>query len=129
MAKYYIQCGPIQTVLTAESTEKAALAALDRTLQTHLWIYDDPGLSEQDRHAHVMLEALCHLDPTLHISEKGFDRADAQSLDTQETVDRWHRLMVGMRRLFAVAGLPPRSMAEVATATQATSGAAPRRPR
>ena len=126
MPKYYVQCGPIQTVLLADSVEHAALCALDLTLQNHLWIYDDPGLGEQDRHDHLMLEALMHLDVTVRVSERGFDRPDAFLVGTPEVVENWHALMVGMSRLFVAAGLPPRSMQAVAE-THAATGASPRR--
>lgn len=126
MAKYYVQCGPIRTILLADSIEQAAMSALDRTLQAHVWIYDDPQLSARDCHEHLMLEALLHLDPTLRISERGFDRDDAQLVGTPETVERWHSLMVGMQRLFIVAGLPARSIAEVAR-TKASAPASRRR--
>ena len=114
MAKFYIQCGSIEVVLTADSVEQAALSALDRSLQQHLWIYDDEGLSEEDRRMHLMLEALLHLAPTIKISEKGFDRPDASQVGTPETVEHWHQLMVGMNRLFVAAGLAPRPMASIA---------------
>ena len=73
MSKFYVQCGPIQAIFEADSVEQAALSGLDRTLQAHLWIYDDPGLSEQDRRNHLMLEALMHLDPVVRISEQRDD--------------------------------------------------------
>ena len=129
MSKYYVQCGPIRVLLTATSLEQAALSALDRTLQVHLWIYDDPGLTETDCRDHLMLEALCHLDPTIRVSERGFDRADACEIGTPETIDRWHRLMVGMNRLFLAAGLAPRPMVAVATGDAMTAVPAPRLPR
>ena len=114
MAKYYVQCGSTRCVLTADSLEQAALSAMDRSLQAHLWIYDDPDLDEQDCRDHLMLEALLHLDPSIRISEQGFDRADAAELGTPDTIARWHRLMVGMSRLFVAAGLPPRRMSDIA---------------
>jgi hypothetical protein len=129
MPKFYVQCGPIQTILIADSLEQAALSGLDRTLQTHLWIYDDPGLNERDCRDHLMLEALCHLQPLVRVSERGFDRADAQLIGTPETIDRWHRLMAGMNRLFIAAGLAPRSMAAVATSAAGDVGFRPRQPR
>lgn len=129
MPKYYVQCGPIQTILNSDSSDQAALAALDRTLQSHLWIYDDRGLTEQECRDHLMLEALFHLEPTIRVSERGFDRADAELVGTPETVDCWHRLMVGMNRLFIAAGLPPRAMAFVASDSPMQESASPRRPR
>ena len=115
MSKYYVQCGPIEVILNAESEDQAAMAALDRALQNHLWIYDDPGLTDLDRKWHLMLEALFHLDPVIRISEQGFDRADAMRIGTPETVDLWHRLMTGINRLFVAAGLPPRVISSLAS--------------
>ncbi len=129
MSKFYVQCGPIQAILEADSVEQAALSGLDRTLQNHLWIYDDPGLSEQDRRNHLMLEALLHLEPVVRISEQGFNRIDAHLVGTPETIDNWHRLMVGMNRLFIAAGLPPRTMSAVAASPTPEAATLPRRPR
>ena len=129
MPKFYVQCGPIQTILTADSASLAASGALDRTLQEHLWIYDDPDLTEQDQHDHLMLEALMHLDPTIRVSEQGFDRHDFESIGTPETVEHWHQLMIGMSRLFVAAGLAPRSMSQVAGSTKNRSRTSPRSPK
>ena len=129
MPKYYVQCGPIQTILLADSVDHAATCALDSTLQNHLWIYDDPGLSEQNQHDHLMLEALMHLDATVRISERGFDRPDAFVVGTPEAVESWHALMVGMNRLFVAAGLAPRSMQSMAQSTAADSSSLRRCPK
>lgn len=118
MAKFYVQCGPVELVLIADSIRQAALAAIDKSLQTHVWIYDDAGLSHQDRRDHLMIEALMHLEPTIRISEKGFNRTDAAIVGTPETIDAWHRLMIGMNQLFIAAGLAPRTMAAVAGVTE-----------
>lgn len=128
MPKFYVQCGPVEVILAAESVSCAALAALDRMLGQHLWIYDDAGLSDHDRHAHLMIEALLHLDPVVRISECGFDREDAQTVGTPETVEMWHGLMTGMNRLFVSAGLMPRNMAAMAGVGEPLSWAS-RRPR
>jgi Holliday junction resolvasome RuvABC ATP-dependent DNA helicase subunit len=108
---------------------RASLEAIDESLQNHLWIYDDPGLSELDCRNHLMLEALFHLDPTLSVSEQGFDRSDATLLGTPEVIDRWHRLMTGMNRLFVAVGLSPRTMNTVAGSDAVTSDLVLRSPR
>ena len=129
MPKFYVQCGPIEIILTASSVENAAMSAIDRSLQSHAWIYDDSGLSMSDCHDHLMLEALLHLEPTIRVSEKGFNRQDAATVGTPETIDSWHKLMVGMRRLFVAAGLTNRSMASVASSQDNSSAVFPRQPR
>ena len=105
MAKFYVQCGQTDLVLTSDSTESAALAMIDRLLEPHRWIYDDPNLGEMECQQHLMLEALMHLPTEILISQQGFDRSDAQSISVPETIQMWHALMVGIRRLIVRAGL------------------------
>ncbi len=126
MAKFYVQCGWIRLVLTTDSAESAALAVMDRALQPHLWIYDDPGLSERDCRTHLMLEALLHLPTEIRISERGFESDQACFVSVPETVDAWHRLILGMRRLFAEAGLR-RTAAVLAGAGAIKNAVEPRR--
>jgi hypothetical protein len=127
MAKYYVQCGPVELVLEADTCEKAALAAIDHALQSHLWIYDDEQLTESDCQDHLMLEALLHMEPMIKVSERGFHRNDAVEIGTPEMVQHWHQLMIGMRRLFVIAGLEKRTMAAVASDTHAAASNACRR--
>ena len=129
MAKFYVQCGPIETILIADSAEQAAMAAIDHSLQAHLWIYDDPQLNEADCREHLMLEALLHLAPSVRVSERGFNRRDAIEFGTPESVISWHKLMVGMRKLFVAAGLTNRSMASVAGSSFGTAATCPAKPR
>ncbi|QDT12147.1 hypothetical protein [Planctomycetes bacterium K23_9] len=129
MAKFYVQCGPVQIVLQADTVEKAALAAIDHALQSHIWIYDDQDLTESDCQDHLMLEALLHLEPSIRVSEQGFDRKDALHTGTPEMIQHWHQLMVGMRRLFVIAGLESRTMADVASDQAPTPAVGPQLPR
>jgi hypothetical protein len=114
MSKFYVQCGPIEVVLSAATAEQAAMVAIDSALQSHLWIYEDEGLSDVQRRDHLMIEALLHLDSTIQVSEQGFDRSDAELVGTPETVDQWHRFMTQVNRLYVEAGLPCRSIRSVA---------------
>ena len=111
MPKFYAQCGPLSVVLSADSPEQAALSVLDQNLQNHLWIYDDLDLDEQLQQDYLMVEALLYLDPSIRISEQGFDRGDAIELGVPEVVLRWHALMACLHALVADAGLAPRSLA------------------
>jgi hypothetical protein len=129
MSKFYVQCGATELVLSSDSSDSAALAMIDRLLSPHLWIYDDPGLSEFECRQYLMLEALMHLPTEIRISQQGFGRTDAETRSVPETIQSWHGLMVGMRRLFSEAGLR-RSVAVLAGA-RAIDGvvAPPRLPR
>ncbi len=129
MAKYYVQCGAIRQVLAAKGVEQAALALIDVALQPHLWIYDDPTLSDADRRDHVMLEAMLHLGSTIQVNERGFDRQDAFVLGTPEIILQWHALIVSVTRLLVDAGLVTRNESSVAALPSSASSSDPRLPR
>lgn len=105
MAKFYVQCGQTELVINSDALDSAALAMIDRILAPHLWIYDDPELSEMECRQHLMLEALMHLPTEIRVSEQGFGREDAATISVPETIQSWHALMVAVRRLFCEAGL------------------------
>lgn len=108
MAKFYVTCGSRQLVLDADSPRAAALAMIDRRLGEHLWIYDDAGLSEQDRRDHLVIESLLHLPTEVIVSERGPGSGEAGSFGVPDLIDEWDRLMTAVTRLFAAAGLSPR---------------------
>ena len=128
MAKYYVQCGSIRQIRSADCQQQAAVSLVDEALQAHLWIYDDPTISDDDCRDHLMMEALLHLDSVIRVSEKGFDRVDAELVGTPETIQHWHALMVAVAKLLVEAGLRSRSVSSVAT-TETTSAQIPRLPR
>jgi len=114
MAKYYVQCASYSLIIDAADAAAAAMHLIDTAMQPHLWIYDDSGLSQQDRHDHLMLEALLHLGPEITVSEQGFHRPDARRVGTPDTVSAWHRTMAGVSNLLVSVGLVPRSLRQLA---------------
>lgn len=105
MAKYYVQCGHRSVILEAMDSQAAAMHLMDLAMQPHGWIYDDAGLSNADRHAHLAIEALLTMAPEIHVSEQGLDRSDAISHGTPEILLLWHQTMTSLSRLFRSAGL------------------------
>ena len=114
MPKFYVQCGPATRIVQAESAVQAGMSLIDQALQPHLWIYDDPNLTTAQCEDHLMMEALLHLDADISVSEQGFGRSDAMMIPTHELIVRWHKLIVGMQRLFVIAGAGSRRVSEIA---------------
>ncbi|QDS96660.1 hypothetical protein FF011L_54720 [Roseimaritima multifibrata] len=108
MSKFYIVCGSHSLVITAPSADQAALRLIDEVLAPHIWIYDDPDLSNQDRLDHLTLEALLHMEPEVMVSQRGLGRDEAGRFEVPNMIRDWHRLMTGVSRLFVAAGLAPR---------------------
>ncbi len=99
MAKYYIQSGTLRSIVDTDELQKAALWAVHRVMQQIAPIYDDCTLTPEQKEDCAMLEGLLVLDSTIRISEQGFDRDDAISIDTFEAVQHWHQLMIALDRL------------------------------
>lgn len=108
MSKFYVVCGSQSLVITAPTAQHAAMRLMDEAMAAHMWIYDDAGLSEQDRRDHLVLEALLHLGSSVQVSERGLGHGDAGTFGVPELLEQWHRLMTGISRLFVAAGLVPR---------------------
>ena len=110
MGKFYVQCGNRSIIVNAIDSEAAAMHLMDLAMAAQVWIYDDAGLSDGDRHAHLAIEALLNLAPEIRVSERGLDRADAMSFGTPEILTLWHQTMVSLSKLFRSAGLVPKGL-------------------
>jgi len=99
MAKYYVQSGTLKAVISAESEDRAALWVVHRAMQQIMPIYEDQDLTAQQKCDTVMVEGLIVLDPTIRMSEVGFDRDDAAVAETFEVVAEWHQLMIALEKL------------------------------
>ncbi|XZE54138.1 hypothetical protein SH139x_000087 [Planctomycetaceae bacterium SH139] len=99
MAKYYIQSGTLRATLAAEDSRRAALWAVHQAMQQVLPVYDDPDLTAQQKSDHAMVEGMFVLEGKIKLSEQGFDRDDAELVDTFDVVIEWNKLMVALDRL------------------------------
>lgn len=99
MAKYYIQSGTIRTVVSADDSEKAALWTVHKTMQQVVPVYDDVELTADEKNDVAMVQGVMVLGDTMQISERGFDRDDAEQRDTFELIAHWHQLMIALARL------------------------------
>lgn len=110
MAKFYVECGHRWVIVEAMDADAAAMHLMDLAMKPQMWIYDDAGLSDGDRHAHLAVEALLTLAPEIQVSEQGLGREDAVKFGTPEVLSAWHKTLAGLNRLLRSAGLPPRSL-------------------
>ncbi len=110
MGKFYVQCGNRNVIVNAIDSEAAAMHLMDLAMSPQVWIYDDAGLSDGERHAHLAIEALLTLAPEIRVSEQGINRTDAIFLGTPEVLTLWHQTMVSLSKLFRSAGLVPKGL-------------------
>ncbi len=108
MSKYYVECGSQSLVTTASCAQHAAMRLIDEAFGTHVWIYEDEQLTEQERRDHLVLEALLHLGTSVSVSERGHGRTDAGTFEVPELIDQWHKLMTGLSKMFSDVGLAHR---------------------
>lgn len=99
MAKYYVQSGSVKMVMDASDVGGAALWAVHSSLSELSFIYENDEFTEDERVDQVMMQALIELEPTITVSELGFNRADSVHLETYEVAMQWHQLAQAMKRL------------------------------
>jgi hypothetical protein len=99
MAKYYVESGNVRTVVSADDSEKAALWVVHKALQQVMPVYEDSELTPDEKGEVAILNGVMVLGNTFRISEIGFDRADAETLDSFALITQWHQLMIALDRL------------------------------
>jgi hypothetical protein len=104
MAKYYVQSGTLRTIVQAESTQKAAVWAVHQVLGQVMNLESAPSctINADAATAHDMTEysqRVAVLGSTVCVSEQGFDRRDAKSLETLSVVSQWNELVLTLDRL------------------------------
>ncbi len=99
MAKYYVQSGSVKVVMDAKDVTGAALWAIHSKLAELSFIYEGDEFTEEEQVDQVLMQALIELDPTITVSELGFNRADAVFLETYEIAMQWHQLAKALTRL------------------------------
>ena len=99
MAKYYIQSGTLRATLAAEDPRRAALWAVNQAMQQVIPVFDDPELTPEQKSDNALVEGMLVLGGKIRLSEQGFDRDDAEELNTFEVVTEWNQLMIALDRL------------------------------
>ena len=98
MPKFYVQSGSLQLITTATDPRAAAIWAVHRALAPAM-----PFLSEGEEATSGPQPAGCGpaaaLGETVHVSERGFNRADGASFETLEVVTQWNQLLLAVDRL------------------------------
>jgi hypothetical protein len=98
MPKYYVQSGSVQLVTTAANSSSAAIWAIHRALSsTFPFLRETEAPAEAEGGSQSPGPAV--LGETLNVSERGFDRADAQTFETLEVVTEWNQLLLAIDKL------------------------------
>jgi hypothetical protein len=99
MAKYYVESGTVQMVAEAEDARGAALWAVHRAMEQVLPVCPGDPLTPAEKNERIRQRGCSVLDGTIRISEQGFGRPDADTLDTVEVFVEWNQLLMAMTRL------------------------------
>lgn len=99
MAKFYVQSGNVRSIISADDGEKAALWVVHLAMRQVIPVYDDEELSPDKKGEVALHRGLMVLGNAVTVSELGFNRCDAEQLDTFDLVVHWHQLMLALARL------------------------------
>jgi hypothetical protein len=98
MAKFYVQSGTLRGTVDCFDEQCAAVWVIQRTLDRGLKEYsvsEDPGKERDDFFA----DAIFDLDDEIRVSERGFDRDDALSIDLHDAFVHWYQLKKAIQAL------------------------------
>lgn len=107
MPKYYVQCGTIQRLVTAEDPRGAALWAIHEIIDQAI---DLDGIDWEDENEIDnldMIRVMLALGPQVFVSERGFGRSEAGAYHTPELMTEWNQLIIAVSRLQARAASLP----------------------
>jgi hypothetical protein len=99
MAKFYLQSGSAKLILDSEDSQRAALWLVHRVMESIGDVYEDKSLDDERKLDSAIVESLLDLGPSIYVSERGFDRTDADQFETFDIVMYWHQLMIALSRL------------------------------
>lgn len=99
MAKYYIQSGEINVVVSAGDAEAAALFVLNQTINSLLEIENVDERLIDNSNMEFVIQCLELLDNEFLVSEIGFGRNEVATFDTELMFKRWCELMTAMNEL------------------------------
>lgn len=99
MAKFYVQSGEINFVVTAADAEGAALWLVHRLINTHTPADPICQTANDVVQTIVITAALERLDSQLRVSEIGFGKHEAGLFETELVVKQWMELVRAMNWL------------------------------
>lgn len=92
MAKFYVQSGSIRGVVDCYDSECAAVWAVNRVMGHIVPKQTTSEAADSEQDANNPNIGMFALDDAILISERGFDRDDAESIDTHMAFVQWHQL-------------------------------------
>ena len=99
MAKFYVESGSAQMIIASEDAQRAVLWMVHRIMEGLGPIYQDNGISDEQRLDSVIVESLLDLGSEIAVSEQGFGRDDMEKWETFDIVMYWHQLMTALSRI------------------------------
>lgn len=99
MAKFYVESGSAQMIIASEDAQRAVLWMVHCVMEGLGPIYQDNGISDDQRLDSVIVESLLDLGSEIAVSEQGFGRDDMEKWETFDIVMYWHQLMTALSRI------------------------------
>jgi hypothetical protein len=94
MAKFYVESGNLQMVVTATSSRGAALWAVHRAMSHVLpFVGDEREISAIQECQRFKLAA------KIRVNQRGFERPEGRCYETLDIVREWQQLLVALSRL------------------------------
>lgn len=100
MAKFYIQSGEKEVIVTAADAQGAALWLINRTIRNQSDLTIDSEFSLDDENFVNAVFAMDQLGQEILVSEIGFGQSEAGIFETEWMFQQWCELIDALHHLF-----------------------------
>jgi hypothetical protein len=99
MPTYYVQSGSFRKIIEAESNRRAAVSAVQLTIEQVLSLDEEMIEGGEDCVLSRTKDSYAVLSGRLFVSEIGFEASDAVELQTKDIVKEWNHFVATLDRL------------------------------
>ncbi len=104
MAKFYVESGTMQCVVSADNSRAAALWAVHRAMQQIIPLDDAVDTTPEAKQLRSRETGVMVLGSTIRTSERGYGSTDGEQMPTFEVVTEWNQLVNTLDRLEGLLG-------------------------
>lgn len=99
MAKFYIESGKFQQLVTAKDSYSAALWAMHLVMEQVIPVDDIDWVGEPEGAPLDYLDGMSLLGDVINVSEIGFGRNEAGCYETADTIAEWNGLIIALSKI------------------------------
>lgn len=99
MAKFYVNSGSFQQIVTAKDAYSAALWAMHLVMEQVIPVDDIDWANDPESAGLDYMDGMSQLGDDINVSEIGFGRREAGCYETADTIAQWNGLIIALSKI------------------------------